>query len=330
MAIGIGRRQFISALGGTAVGWPLAVRAQQPAMPVIGFLNSGSPVAFADLTRSFRQGLGEIGYVEGQNVAIDFRWAEDQYNRLPDLAAELVRRQVAVMFAGGPPAAKAAKAATTTIPIVFTTGVDPVELGLVGSLNRPGGNVTGVSVIAAELEAKRLGLLHELVPTAAAMAYLVNPNYSGASAQVTSEETAARTLGLEVHILTASSESEIDAAFATTVQLGVGGLSVGNDPFLNSRRDQLVALAARHAIPTIYPWRDATVAGGLISYGASFSDGYRQAGIYTGRILKGEKPADLPVLQSVKFDLVINLKTARTLGLPVPSGLFAIADEVIE
>src|SRR6516165_1242924 len=255
------RREFITLLGG-ATALSFTARAQQPAMPVIGFLNNGSPDAFAHLTRSFRQGLGETGYVEGQNVAIDFRWAEGQYDRLPAQAAELVRRQVVVIFAGGPPAAKAAKAATPTIPIVFTTGEDPVQLGLVASLNRPGGNATGVSVVTAELEAKRLGLLHELVPTAAVIASLVNPSYPGTDVQVTSEQAAARALGHELVILTASNEVEIDAAFAILVQRGARALSVGADPFFNTRRDQLVTLAARYAVPAIYPWREATVGGG--------------------------------------------------------------------
>jgi putative ABC transport system substrate-binding protein len=323
------RREFVTLLGGTAA-WPLAARAQQPAIPMIGFLNNGSPDAFAHLTRSFRQGLGETGYVEDQNVAVDYRWAEGQYDRLPAQAGELVRRQVVVIFAGGPPAAKAAKAATATIPIVFTTGEDPVKLGLVASLNRPGGNATGVSVVTAELEAKRLGLLHELVPTAAVIASLVNPSYPGTDAQVTSEREAARTLGHELLILTASREVEIDAAFATLVQRGVRALFVGADPFFNTRRDQLVTLTARYAVPAIYPWREATVGGGLMSYGASFSDGYRQAGVYVGRVLKGDKPADLPVVQSAKFELVINMKTAKTLSLTIPPGVLAIADEVIE
>jgi putative ABC transport system substrate-binding protein len=324
------RREFVTLLGG-ATAWPLAARAQQGAMPVIGFLNGGSPDMFADRVRAFRQGLSETGYDGGSNAAIEYRWAEGQYDRLPALAADLVRRQVtAIAAADGASSALAAKAATTTIPIIFRVGVDPVEVGLVASLSRPGGNVTGVTTLNVEVGPKRLELLHELVPTATVVALLVNPTSPAAQAQSRDMQAAARTLGLQLHVLHATTERDFDTVFTTLAQLRAGGLVIGPDVFFGSRSEKLAALTVRHAVPTVYQFRQFAAAGGLMSYGGSATDSYRQAGAYTGRVLKGEKPADLPVQQGTKVELIINLKTAQALGLTFPLSLLGRADEVIE
>jgi ABC-type uncharacterized transport system substrate-binding protein len=327
------RREFITLLGSVAVAWPLAARAQQAGKPMIGFLSGQSPNTSAHLVGMFRRGLGEIGYTEGENVAVEYRWALGQYDRLPARAADLVNRRVAVIAAtagGGTPASLAAKAATTKIPIVFSSGADPVKLGLVASLNRPGGNVTGISWLTFALDAKRLGLLRELVPHLTAVPVLLNPAFPDAAQQLREIQEAAHRIGQRITILNAGTIPEIDAAFETLAQMRPDALLVGADPFFHSRREQLATLAARYAIPAIYEDRDFTVAGGLMSYGASFPDAVRQVGVYTGRILRGEKPADLPVMQPTKFELVINMKTVKVLGLTVPPGLLAIADEVIE
>jgi putative ABC transport system substrate-binding protein len=323
------RREFITLVGGAAVAWPLTARAQQSA-PIIGFLNSASPAAFAHFVAAFRRGLNETGYVEGQNVAIEYRWAQSQLDRLPGMASDLVRSQVAVIAATGSPAvAHAAKAATTSIPIVFLTG-DPVRDGLVASLNRPGGNATGMGLFADVLAAKRLELLRELVPNSAVVGLLVDPGSPEATPQLSDAEAAARAIGQQIAVLSAGSEAEIDRAFVTLAEQRVGTLLVLGSAFFTSQRDKIVALAAQYRLPAIYEWREFSTAGGLISYGTSLADAYRQVGVYAGRILKGEKPADLPVLQPTKFELVINLKTAKSLGLTVPNKLIALADEVIE
>jgi putative ABC transport system substrate-binding protein len=325
------RRDFIALLGGGGVTWPLAAHAQQPARPVIGFLNSALPAELEYRVAAFRQGLKEIGYIEGQNVTIEYRWAEGQSDRLPALAADLVRRHVAVIAAtGGVPVAQAARSETTTIPIVFTVGSDPVKLGLVSSLNRPGGNVTGVTLISHQLVPKRIELLGELIPSANVIAVIMRANNPAAEAEVRQAQDAARTLGRQIQVLRVSTERDFDLAFATLTERRADALLVTTDPFFESKRDRLVTLAARHRIPTVYALREYTVSGGLMSYGASITGLYRQAGVYVGRILRGEKAADLPVVQSSKFDLTINLRTAKALGLDVPTSLLLRADEVIE
>jgi putative tryptophan/tyrosine transport system substrate-binding protein len=324
------RREFITLMS-SATAWPLAVRAQQPAMPVIGFVHSGSPGPYAHMVAAFRGGLSEMGFAEGRNVAIEFRWAEGHNDQLPAFADELVHRRVAVMAAvGGNLSVLAAKAASSTIPIVFNTGSDPVKSGLVASFNRPGSNVTGVSFFGVMLGQKRLEFIHELLPNVSLVGILVNPSFPDNEIELQDVQLAARTIGLELRVLKSGNERDIDAAFSTLAQHQVGALVVGSDPLFNSRRDQLVTLAARHAIPAVYQIREFVEAGGLMSYGNSFIDLYRQVGIYVGRILKGEKPADLPVVRPTKFELVINGRTAKALGLSIPNTLLISADEVIE
>jgi ABC-type uncharacterized transport system substrate-binding protein len=323
------RREFITLLGGAAA-WPLAARAQQPAMPVIGFLSPTSPEAMVPLVLALRHGLSETGYVEGRNLAIQYRWAHSQNDRLPELAADLVRHQVAVIVASFVRASLAAKAATSTIPIVFTTANDPVQFGLVASLNRPGGNATGISFLTAALGEKRLGLVHELVPAATGVAVLVNPNNANAEINVNNIEAAARTVGWRIELVNVASERDLESASAILTQRPAGALVVLNDPLFTDLRAEIVALAARHALPAIYGARESVEAGGLMSYGANNTDVFRQAGVYAGKILHGAKPADLPVLLPTRFELVINLKTAKALGLTVPDKLLVAADEVIE
>ena len=324
------RREFIAGLGGAAA-WPLLAHAQQRAMPVIGYLGAQSADDdYKNLTVPFLQGLRETGYVEGQNVAVEYRYAENQYDRLPALAADLVRDRVAVIVAAGTPATLAAKAATTTIPIVFTAGLDPVALGLVASLNRPGANLTGIVGLASELTPKRLQLLRELIPNTAVFGVLADPAFPATKSQIADLKVAARSLGLQLVVVNARTDSDLEVAFATFSQQHVGAVLVSDSTFYTRRMEQLAALAARHALPAIFPWRENALAGGLMSYGSSVGYAYHQVGIYTGRILKGEKPADLPVQQAVKIGLVINLKTAKALGLIIPETLLATADEVIQ
>ena len=325
------RREFITLLGGAAAVWPLAARAQPAEMPVIGYLSAESPQSDASFRlAALREGMKQTGYVEGQNLSIEYRWAQGRLERLPALAAELVQLRVAVIIGPGLLPTLAAKAATTTIPILFSVGADPVPIGLVASLNRPGGNLTGFNVYSGELGAKGLALLHELSPSAATIGFLANPSNQVTELTTKDVIAASRAIGVGIQLLKASSDGEIDAAFTTLAQARTGALLVANDLFLNSRYDQLITLAAHHAIPTMYPFREFTVAGGLMSYGTNLTEGYRQLGIYVDRILKGEKPAELPVVQSTKIELIINLRTAKALGLDVPAKLLALADEVIE
>ena len=326
----LNRREIMTLVGGAAV-WPLAVRAQQPGLPVVGFLNSGSPNGRANFVAAFRRGLREIGYVEGQNVALEYRWANDQYDRLPELAADLVRRQVSVIAAIGTTApGLAARAATSVIPIVFQTGGEPIKDGLVTSMNRPSGNVTGTSIFATGLEGKRFNLLHEVVPKSATIAVLLNRNSIAAEAQSTDIQSAAHALQRQVRVLNASTDQDIDAVFATIVEEKLGGLHVTSDLLFISQHRRIVTLANRQLLPAIYPGRFFCLAGGVMSYGTDLADGYRHTGVYVGRILKGEKPADLPILQSIKFEFVINLATVKAVDLNIPPGVLAIVDEVIE
>jgi putative ABC transport system substrate-binding protein len=324
------RRDFIRAIA-LSSAWPLAARAQQQAIPVVGFLNAASPGPLRQQIAAFLEGLNQSGYVEGKNVRVEYRWAEGQYDRLPALVADLVRQQVSVIVSGGgAPAVLAAKAATTTIPIVFSLGADPIRLGVVASLNRPGGNITGVYQFTSGLEAKRLGLLHEMVPNGTRVAALINSNFSDAENQLRDLQQAAARLGLQLIVVRANAESEFDAAFSTLGGQRADALLVCGSPFFNTRREQLVVLAARHAVPAMFEWRDFVTAGGLMSYGTSLADAYRQVGVYAGQILKGAKPGDLPVVQSTRFELVINMSTAKALGIEVPPTLSARADEIIE
>jgi putative ABC transport system substrate-binding protein len=324
------RREFLSFLGSVAAVWPFAARAQQPSIPVVGFVNSSTAQAQVLIAAAYRRGLEESGFVEGKNVLIESRWADGQYNRLPELIGDLIKRNVAVLMAGGPPAAIAAMKATSTIPVVFTSGDDPVQIGLVSSINRPDGNVTGIYNFFSDVETKKLGLLRELVPNAALIATLMNPTFPTAINQTRELHKAADKLGQRIQIINASSEPEIDAAFASMKRLQASAVLVAADPFFASHRDQIVSLAARYAVPAIYEQRAIAAAGGLMSYGTNLAEAYRQAGVYTGRILRGEKPADMPVVLSNKFEFVINLKVAKTLGLNVSANLLSTADEVIE
>jgi putative ABC transport system substrate-binding protein len=325
------RREFITLLGGAAATWPLSARAQQPAMPVIGFLSSRLPDEAKQSLSGFRSGLRTTGYVDGQNVVIEYRWAEGEYSRLPGLAADLVRRGVAVLVAtGGEPSALAAKAATSTIPIVFTIGGDPVKVGLVGSLSRPGGNATGVSLLTSLAETKRLSLLNTVVPAAAVFGVLINPNYQEAEAQSQELQEAGRAIGRPIQIVHAGNDQELEVAYTTLAQRRAAALLVAADPFFMTRRDRIIALAAQLKLPAIYEFREFAEAGGLMSYGIRLKDGYHQAGVYTGQVLKGAKPADLPVQQSTKFEFVINLKTAKTLGVKFSENVLSLADDVIE
>jgi putative ABC transport system substrate-binding protein len=324
------RREFLAVLGSTVAVWPFVACAQPSALPVVGYLNSAREQQYTHLTEVFRKGLADGGYSEGHNVAIEYCWAEGDYERLPALAADLVKRHVAVIVAHGPPAAKAAKAATSTIPIVFTSGDDPIRTGLVSSINRPGGNVTGVTLVASQVLTKRVQLLYELLQKVGVMAVLVNPNSTLHDVDRQEAAVAAKTIGVEMHVLDAATDSDLDHSFAAMAERRVGALVVGADPFYNTRRGKLVALAAEYRIPTVFPFREFPVAGGLMSYGTTLAFGYHASALYAARILKGDKPGDLPVQQPTKFELVINLKTAEVLGLVMPDKLLAIADEVIE
>jgi ABC-type uncharacterized transport system substrate-binding protein len=324
------RRDFITLLGGAAVAWPLAARAQQPTMPVIGFLHTRTPEDSKPQVAAFRRGLSESGYTEGQSVTVEYRWGRGQYDQLPAMAAELARRPVALLVAGSEPAALAAKAATSTIPIVFSVGTDPVKLGLVTSFNQPGGNATGMQMFTTMLEAKRLGLLHELVPQATTVGALLNPNFPSFEGQLKDVQEAARVIGVQIFVLRASDDREVEVVFETIAQQRIPALMVGADPFFDTRRDKLVALAARHAVPVMYQFREHAAAGGLMSYGIDLPDNYRHVGVYAGRVLRGTKPADLPVVQTTKFEFVINLKTAKALGVKISDNLLSLADEVIE